>query len=753
VVDRRLDDEPAGPRWWAGRTDAVPGTPVPEPDEPAQANPFSGLGSFGQLVKRWRRALDLTQQDLAERVGYSVVTIRKIEADGRRPSRDLAERLGRSLGVPPTAMAAFISLARVDPAADADAGTDRRSPAMLLRNPAASDLTAASSTVTSAPGAPAALTVPGSVIPIRTPGNVAVPLTRLIGRDQETTDLIELLRQPDIRLVTLVGPPGIGKSRLSLAVAGRMEAIFPDGVHVVPLAPITDPTLVGPTVAAALGLKGAAREPMLSNLTGYLRGRRLLIVLDTMEHLLDAAPMVADILTACPGLTVLTTSREPLRLRGERLFPVPPLALPAPGESLSPERMASYSAIELFVERAQAVDPQFRVNPGNAVDVAAICAKLDGLPLAIELVAVRVNLLAPHELLGRMDQRLALLTGGARDLPLRQQTLRATLDWSYQLLDDAEQTLFARLSVFAGGCSLTAAEQVANPDGDLSMPVLDSLAALADKNLMRREDRADGERYFVFLETVREFARERLAECGELEILRERYGTYFLRLAEQLSTSWTQDDWLDRVDAEYANLRAALEWQIQRGDADAALRLVAALWRFWHIRAHQSEGGRWITMALALGEPTPSSIRAAVHNGAGWVAWDQGDTGWPGSTSSAGWRCSASSATPAGSPRPCTGWGRCCWRAIGSRTRRWSGSARACGCSAAWPTTRAPPGRWTTSAGPGSSGTTCPASTRCSTRACGCSAGSGTGGDKRWRCTTRVWPRWPGGGTPRRWSG
>ncbi|MBT8228338.1 MAG: tetratricopeptide repeat protein [Dactylosporangium sp.] len=538
---------------------------------------MSDDASFGYLVRRLRRLADLTQRDLAHRIGYSVVTVRKIEADERRPSRDLAERLAQCLLTLPDERQSFLALARTPPTV---------------------------------------------------PTNLATPLTRLIGRAEETTAVRHLLTDREIRLVTLVGPPGIGKTRLSVQIATDLTASFPHGVFAVAFGPISDPALVIPTIAKALGVKESAAQRLLDCLIDYLDSRKLLLVLDNVEHMLTAAPEIARLLTACPTLKVLATSRQPLHIRGEHLCSVPPLALPAPGRVVTAHTATGYPAIELFVERAQAADRTFQVTEANAADIAAVCARLEGIPLAIELVAARVKLLAPQALLGRLDSRLALLTGGPRDLPERQQTLRGTIDWSHRLLDDGEQALFARLAVFIGGCLPEAAETVANADGDLPMPVLDGLEALADKNLLRQEQRVDGERYSVFFETIREFALERLIERDEATAVRQRYAAYYLRLAETASQHLTgreQEAWLDRLEAEHNNVRAVTDHHIQHHDCGQALRMVAALWRFWHVRAHQTEGWRWIKLALALEGPHEVRHRAQALNGAGWIAQDQSD--------------------------------------------------------------------------------------------------------------------------------
>lgn len=566
--------------------------------------------SFGRLVRTRRRSLDLTQEDLARRVGYSVITIRKVESDERRPSRQLAERLAHCLDVSLAERCAFVRLARASNPADRAELTDRIDETRVWPS--------------------------GS----RPPTNLPNPLTRLIGRAEEVASVRARLLQRGVRLITLVGPPGIGKTRLGLQVADDVMHLFPDGVFFIGLAPVSDPALVVPTIARTLDLSQPNTKPLLARLIDYLQDRRLLLLVDNVEHLLDAAPLMAELLTACPGVRLLATSRAPLHLSGERLHHVPPLSLPRHSgtATATAAEVAGYAAVRLFVERAQAVNPDFSLNDANAGEVAAICAGVDGLPLAIELVAARAKLLSPQALLARLNRPLALLTGGPRDLPARQQTLRNTIDWSYHLLEPRERALFARLSVFIGGCSLEAAGQVCDGDGtpdaaDGSATVdrldpLDALAGLADKSLLRQEERADGEPYFVFFAIIREYALERLAARGEEHAIRVRYGAYYSALAETADhrlAGGEQEAWLDRLQAEHNNFRAALEWYVRRGDAEAGMCLIAALWTFWHIRGHQAEGRRWISLVLPLSGDCDPRVRARALVGAGWIAVDQTD--------------------------------------------------------------------------------------------------------------------------------
>jgi predicted ATPase/transcriptional regulator with XRE-family HTH domain len=552
--------------------------------------------SFGRLIRNRRRALDMTQRELAEKVRYSIFTIRKVEADERRPSRQLAEALALYLDVAPAERPAFVVLAR--------ACSDDAIPPPL---PAIDD-----------PRARSTREHPRAA-------NLPSPLTRLIGREDETAKVCASLVTHAVRLLTLVGPPGIGKTRLGLQVAAEVLGFFDDRVHFIALAPLTDPALVAPTIAKTLGIKESAGTTPVQSIVDHLSGHRVLLVLDNFEHMLPAAPVVAEMLTACPGLSVLATSRAALRLRGETLYPVPPMALPDPVRDTTAAAVARHASAQLFVDRAQAVKPDFELSDANARQIAALCTGLEGLPLAIELVAARVKFLPPDTLLARLSHRLALLADGPRDLPERQQTLRGTIDWSYDLLDAGAQRLFARLAVFVGGCSLRTAEEVCDPDGDLPVPVLDGLTALADESLLRHEQRGDGEIYFYFFETIREYATERLAEHDDEHTIRGRYAEHYLTLAQNANRGLAgadQEAWLDRLDAEHNNIRAALEWYLQGNATEHGLHLVAALWKFWRIRAHAVEGRRWIERVLLLPGGLPHRARAQALYGAGWIALD-----------------------------------------------------------------------------------------------------------------------------------
>ena len=446
-------------------------------------------------------------------------------------------------------------------------------------------------------------------------------LTSFIGREREA-DQIELLLA-DARLVTLTGPAGTGKTRLSLYVADRLTDTFGDGVDFVSLASVTDPGLVASAIAQALRLEPPGALSPLDHLKRVLRSQHRLLVLDNFEQVVAAAQVVAELLTACPRLHVLVTSRVPLHVSGEQEMPIPPLPVPEEGSGADSEAVQAAPAVTLFVKRAQAVDPDFTLTPENTPVVVDLCRRLDGLPLAIELAAARIKLFAPQALQARLERRLDLLTGGPRDHPERHQTLRQAIAWSYDLLDETHQQLFRRLAVFVGGCTLEAIEAVGHG------VTLDQVEALVDHSLLRRERDPEGEPRFSMLETIRAYGIEQLKQAGDLTAARRAQASYVLDVAEQAADELTGADqtvWLDRLEAEHPNLRAALRWALGQGEDETALRLGAALWRFWLVRSHLQEGRQWLeTILTATDRSAAPAVRAQVLNAVSTFAHNQGD--------------------------------------------------------------------------------------------------------------------------------
>ena len=461
------------------------------------------------------------------------------------------------------------------------------------------------------------------------PANLPVQRTAFIGREREVAGLANLLEREDVRLITLTGPGGIGKTRLALHVAANAASQFPSGVCFVPLSSISEPGLISSAIAQALGLCDNRSQETQRSLEDYLAGlhQPMLMVLDNFEHLLSAGPLIADLLSCAAKLKLVVTSQAPLHVYGEHESPVPPLALPDPQTMPPVETLVQCPAVALFLERAQAVKRDFAITPENANVVAAICARLDGLPLAIELAAARVKLLSPVAMLARLEKCLTLLTGGARDLPARQQTLRGTVDWSYGLLNLAEQKLFRRLAVFAGGCTLEGVEAVCDTSADLGLDVLDGMASMIDKSLVQQVCRSEEEGRFAMLSTIREYALERLAASGDEPAARRAHAAYCLVLAEEGAEEVTSHpEWLDRFDLEHDNFRAALDYMVAAGNVDWGMRLGAALFRFWETREHLTEGreriGRLLNLEGAASRPT---LRARLLFAAAVLAGEQGD--------------------------------------------------------------------------------------------------------------------------------
>jgi predicted ATPase/serine/threonine protein kinase len=463
------------------------------------------------------------------------------------------------------------------------------------------------------------------------PINLPVPRTGFVGREKEVAAAQELMLRAGVRLVTVTGPGGIGKTRFAVEVASGLVERFPGGTYFVPLSAVSDAGLIASVILQTLGIREAGGQSPLEilkkNLQDSLR-RPVLLVLDNFEHLVKAVPTVAELLAAGPNLKILVTSRSALHVYGEHEFPVPPLGLPDSHSAPSLEVLSQCPAVALFVQRAVAAKPDFELNRENAAAITEICAKLDGLPLAIELAAARVKVLSPASMRTRLASRLQLLTGGARDLPQRQQTLRAAMDWSYDLLSAPEQKLFRRLSVFVG-CNLEGVEAVCDTKGDLDLDLLDGMASMVDKSLVQQVEPAKDESRYVMLQTIREYALEKLKASGEEALTKRAHAAYCLVLAEEEATEKTSaegTEWLERFSFEHDNFRAGLEWLTESGDAEWGLRLGAALFRFWEAREYLSEGrdslGKLLRLASAA---TPTKARERALFAAGVLAVEQGD--------------------------------------------------------------------------------------------------------------------------------
>jgi predicted ATPase len=470
--------------------------------------------------------------------------------------------------------------------------------------------------------------------PAEIPSNLPVQPTPFVGRAREVARACELLLRDDTRLLTLTGPGGIGKTRLSIECASRVLPHFPDGVWFVAVAEVRTTEQVVATMAHTLDVSESGGDPLQECLQDFLRDRRALLVVDNFEQVMEAADLVASLLENAPQVKVLVTSRAVLRIYGEQEYPVPPLDLPPRQQQIPLERLAEYAAIDLFLRRARTVKPDLRLTEANAQAVIGCCHQLDGLPLAIELAAARIRLMPPQQILARLEQRLKLLTGGARNLPSRQQTLRGAIDWSYELLDSGEQELFARLAVFAGGCTFEAVEAVCNAEGDLEVDVLDGLDSLVSKSLVRQREPEGDDEYaeprFEMLGTIREYARERLDGRGETDQMNRQHAAWYLQFAESGEHDGSGAPQSDALEREHDNLRAALQWALDKREVETALRLASSLWGFWYTRCHLSEGRRWLEAVLKLApaqSPDQDSalLRAKALHGAGVLAVEQGD--------------------------------------------------------------------------------------------------------------------------------
>ncbi len=464
--------------------------------------------------------------------------------------------------------------------------------------------------------------------------NLPRQLTSLVGREQETAAAAALLQRPEVHLLSMVGTAGVGKTRLALQIAFDLLECFADGVFFVDLAPVSEAELVLSTVAQTLGLQAMGDQSFLDVLKAHLRDKHCLLVLDNFEQVVGAALQLPDLLRACPDVKLLVTSREALHLRAEYQFSVPPLALPDCKRLPATQTLAHVAAVQLFLQRVQASKSDFELTPGNAAAIAEVCIRLDGLPLAIELAAARVNVFTPQVLLSRLDHRLQVLTGGIRDLPLRQQTLRNTIAWSYELLLPEEQRLFRQLAVFVGGCTLVAAEAMSSALGDSSLNVLEGMISLVDKSLLQHAAHDGEEPRFAMLETIREYGLEMLASAGEARAAHEAHAAYYLALVEQAEPelrSQEQLGWFERLEREHDNLRAALSWVLEQGSHgrsnELAMRFGGALARFWRTRGYVSEGRRWLERGLEISRGVKSAVRANALVGAGHLAALQDDVG------------------------------------------------------------------------------------------------------------------------------
>jgi predicted ATPase/DNA-binding XRE family transcriptional regulator len=574
--------------------------------------------SFGTLLKRARRATGLTQETLAVRAGYSIGYIGMLERGERLPLAQTIDILANALSLS---------------ASERDRLLEARQRQREAQQSDPLSLTAASGRLSARPFS-------GSHQDNASlQADLPLPLTPLIGRDGDLARILQEFAGDSTRLLTLTGPGGIGKTRLALEAAAHMRNSGPDGVVFLPLAPLSDLALVAQSLRQALGLREAPDRPMLTTLTTYLAPRRMLLVFDNFEHLLAASALVADLLAGCPDLRVLATSRAPLRVSGEREYPVRPLLLPVLNGAPSAKEVAHAPAVELFIRRAVASKPDFGLDEGNFLAIAQICVALEGVPLALELAAARIKLLPPRALLARLSggppgglrsEPLALLSGGGMSQPERLRSMRGSISWSYSLLAPHEQDLLQRLAIFVGGCSLEAGEALF--DKEEAPQFLEGVAELVELNLIKSEEQPDGEVRLSMLETVRQFALERLASSGREDATRLRHLIYYTELVEAAEPHFRsprQLALLAQGDREHHNVRAALQWALDSGEVASGLRLASTLWEYWLARGHVSEGHRWLEALLAREtderhRPT-DLIRSRGLYAAGMLVWRQGD--------------------------------------------------------------------------------------------------------------------------------
>ena len=560
--------------------------------------------SFGDMLRRYREGVGLSQEGLAERAGLSPRGLLYLERGKHRPYPSTLVRLADALSL---------------------TAQEREALTLAMRPSSTAVPTAAQDTAELPPGRQA--TAKAATVPAGHVHNLPASVSSFVGREQAQAAVHSLLASH--RLVTLVGSGGVGKTRLALAVAEGILGEYPAGVWLAELAALADPGLVPGTVAQALGLHEVPGSSVLEMLCSHCSGKRMLLLLDNCEHLLPACTaLVGTLLRAAPELRILATSREALGVAGERRYRVPPLSVPDSEHPPSPELAGSYEAVRLFVARAQERRDSFTLTAVNARAVAEICARLDGLPLAIELAAARVAAMSVAMIAAHLDDRFRLLTTGSRDLPTRQRTLRAMLDWSWDLLDGRERTLLSRFSVFAGGWTLEAAASVCGGEEMDHWAVVDGIDGLINRSLIHMDESPDGMVRYRLLESVRQHAAEQLAAEANDGAVRDRHLAYFLALAEEavpyLAGS-QQATWLDRLEQEHDNVRAALAWSHMRGAREAGLRLGSALWRFWISRGYLSEGRRQLDALLGEADAVPTAARATALMGAGVLAYKQGD--------------------------------------------------------------------------------------------------------------------------------